>query len=109
MPLWFCKRALGISIIVCLILAVGIALASQSRLSCAVALIFKGELIQRFLQKPGISYVETQFMIRPDFPSDVILELIKSSLKGRIRLAMSKAVIGCLLWVCSAMVQFGLP
>lgn len=82
MPLWFCKRALGISIIVCLILAVGIALASQSRLSCAVALIFKGELIQRFLQKPGISYVETQFMIRPDFPSDVIFGVDQEFIEG---------------------------
>lgn len=82
MLLWFRKRLLGMSIIVCLIFAIGIALASQSRLSCAVALIFKGELIQRFLQKPGISYVETQFMIRPDFPSDVIFGVDQEFIEG---------------------------
>lgn len=72
----------GISIIVCLIVAIGFALAFQSRLSCAVALIYKGEVIQRFLQKPGVSYVETQFMIRPDFPSDVIFGVDQELIEG---------------------------
>lgn len=76
------NRVRGISIGICLVLAIGFALAFQSRLSCAVALIYKGEVIQRFLQKPGISFVETQFMIRPDFPSDVIFGVDQEFIEG---------------------------
>lgn len=65
-----------------LLLAGGWAFAFQSRLSCAVALIWKGLQIENFLRKPGLSYVETQFLIRPDFPSDVIFGVDQEFVEG---------------------------
>jgi hypothetical protein len=47
------KRIFWLALPACLLLAVGVAFAFQSRLSCAVAVVWQGLQIESFLRKPG--------------------------------------------------------
>ena len=78
------KRYLILSIIVALAVLIGfqIAKASDSRLSCAVALIFKGEPMESFLKKPGISYVQTYFRFGNELADDVIFGVDQEFIEG---------------------------
>ena len=76
------KKIFWLALPACLLLAVGLAFAFQSRLSCAVAVVWQGLQIESFLRKPGVSYVETQFLIKPDFASDVIFGVDQEFIEG---------------------------
>lgn len=76
------KRVFWLALPACLLLAVGLAFAFQSRLSCAVAVVWQGLQIESFLRQPGVSYVETQFLIKPDFASDVIFGVDQEFIEG---------------------------
>lgn len=76
------NRKVFLLITIFLLMAGGIAFAFQSRLSCAVAIAWKGAQLELFLRKPGVSYIETYFLIKPDFPSDVIFGVDQEFIEG---------------------------
>jgi hypothetical protein len=54
----------------------------DSRLSCAVALVYEGEPISNFLAKPGPSFVQAYVRFDSDLPDDVIFGIDQEFLDG---------------------------
>ncbi|MGE4351037.1 MAG: hypothetical protein AB7E52_02490 [Bdellovibrionales bacterium] len=56
--------------------------ALDSRLSGAVALVFKGNGVESFLRAPGLGYVQAYMRFPSDFPEDVIVALDQEFIEG---------------------------
>lgn len=54
----------------------------DSRLSCAVALMYEGEPIFQFLTQPGLSFVQAYVRFDSDLPDDVIFGIDQEFLDG---------------------------
>ncbi|MEW5882498.1 MAG: hypothetical protein AB1761_18915 [Pseudomonadota bacterium] len=54
----------------------------DSRLSCAVALVYEGEPISQFLVQPGPSFVQAYVRFDSDLPDDVIFGIDQEFLDG---------------------------
>lgn len=54
----------------------------DSRLSCAVALVYEGEPISQFLAKPGPSFVQAYVCFDSDLPADVIFGIDQEFIDG---------------------------
>lgn len=54
----------------------------DSRLSCAVALVYEGEPISQFLAQPGPSFVQAYVRFDSDLPDDVIFGIDQEFLDG---------------------------
>lgn len=54
----------------------------DSRLSSAVALMYEGENVEKFLQQPSIGYVQGYFRFDPTLPDDIIIALDQEFFDG---------------------------
>lgn len=59
-----------------------VAIAGDSRLSCAVALVFQGAEIEAFLKAPDTSYVQTYFRFGEELADDVIFGVDQEFIEG---------------------------